>query len=331
MPTHRTGSRAGFTLIELLVVIAIIAILIGLLLPAVQKVREAAARATCTNNLKQQVLAMHATHDRAGCLPPAIGWFPGNAPVPGAGWGSLFFHLLPSIEQDPLYKSGQMTGANSVGQNPGPNQPYYSGEAGNGTSAYVGTRAVKIYICPSDPSVQGDGTYTDSVTGLVWASSSYAGNFQIFGAVDSTGYSIGTYQNSYQGTSPRIPASIPDGLSNTILLAEKYARCESTAFGVQRGTMWDWWLAGSGYVYHPLFAWQCDWGTGIGAASKFQVQPQPFIGNCDPGRTATGHTGGINVALADGSVRNLNAGMSGTTWWAAVTPNGGEVLPSDWQ
>src|SRR5712691_6740915 len=94
----RTTQRRGFTLIELLVVIAIIAILIGLLVPAVQKVREAANRIKCANNLKQLGLAAHLYHDVNGHLPPAIGYYP---PASGA-FGNYFFHLLPYVEQDNL-------------------------------------------------------------------------------------------------------------------------------------------------------------------------------------------------------------------------------------
>jgi prepilin-type N-terminal cleavage/methylation domain-containing protein/prepilin-type processing-associated H-X9-DG protein len=325
MIASRTQRRCGFTLIELLVVIGIIAILIGLILPAVQKVREAAARVQCTNNLKQIVLATHNCNDQMGHLPPAIGWYPASSPVAGSGWGSTFFHLLPYVEQGNLYQSSLMSGANNLGQNPGGR--YYSGATGFGTANAVGAHVVKTYVCPSDPSVPANDVYTDHVFGQPWAAGSYAGNFSIFGLADSN-YNIVNYQNASQ-----IPRSFPDGTSSTVLFAEKYAQCGSSQIGLVRGNAWNWWASvdgTAGWLYHPFVAMSVGWGTGSGPQSIFQVQPTPFLSNCDPARASSGHTGGMNVALADGSVRFLPAGMSGMTWWAACTANGGEVLGNDW-
>ncbi len=322
--------RPGFTLLELLVVIAIIAILIGLLLPAVQKVREAAARIQCANNLKQLGLAAQNCNDTVGSLPPALGWFPGSAPASNAGWGGVFFHLLPYLEQDNLYKSAVAAGPNPVGDNPGPNQPYYSGASGVGTPSFVGARSLKGFICPSDPSVP-SGTYTDVIYNYQWAPGSYAGNCVVFAQLPNPVQPDTV--TSWQGGSS-IPTSFSDGTSNTILFAERYAVCVSNPLSLQRANLWDGWLypaqlnGGIGHDYLPYFAVPTANGSPIGPQSIFQVQPTQ--GSCDPSRASSAHTGGMNVGLADGSVRFLSAGMSGTTWWAAVTPAGGEVLGSDW-
>jgi prepilin-type N-terminal cleavage/methylation domain-containing protein len=315
----RTAQRRGFTLIELLVVIGIIAVVIGLLLPAVQKVREAAARISCQNNLKQLGLAAHQYHDSNGHLPPGIGYSP---PVGYGVWGQHFFHLLPYLEQGNLYRD-------SLGSVPFPppvglTTMYYSG------NNKVYSRPVRILLCPSDPSVSGDGVVT--VSGARWGASCYATNSQVFARIG----------RDPQGRA-RIPADFADGASNTLLYAEKYARCTSTSMpltGGEGGSLW-------GYCathildqpppmnlpfkpYHAAFAIIGYFGNPQGHGSKFQVRPTPFLGNCDPTRAATAHPGGMSVCLADGSVRTLAPSMSGTTWWAAVTPSGGEVPGSDW-
>src|SRR5262245_5151728 len=109
IPTRKPESRPAYTLVELLVVIAIIAVLIALLLPAVQKVRQAAARAQCSNKMRQLGIAAHHCHDTAGSLPPALGWYPSPGPSPGSGWGELFLHLMPYLEQGNLYNSTATT------------------------------------------------------------------------------------------------------------------------------------------------------------------------------------------------------------------------------
>src|SRR6516162_5323756 len=111
--SHRRQQPQGFSLIELLVVISIIALLIGLILPAVQKTRAAAARTQSANNLKQMGLAFHAYNDTNGTLPPTIGWSsptpPGQDYLVGGAYGSAFFFILPYIEQMGLYSSSNST------------------------------------------------------------------------------------------------------------------------------------------------------------------------------------------------------------------------------
>ena len=316
-----TARKRGFTLIELLVVIAIIAVLIGLLLPAVQKVREAANRIKCANNLKQLGLAAHHYHDVHKHLPPVIGYY---LPAREA-FGTYFFHLLPHLEQDNLYH--RALGSVPFPPPDGPTVVHFPGNNN------VYSQPVKTFLCPSDPSVGPDGVVT--INSFPFGASSYAPNAMV----------ISERPGGPQGKA-RIPADIQDGTSNTILHAEKYARCSSMVMAPafrDGGTAW----AYSGAVpfpwqpppmspprpgFTPGFAIRAFAAHGApdatGERSRFQVQPRE--GNCDPTRASTAHAGGILVGLADGSVRTLAPTMSGKTWWAAVTPAGGEVLGPDW-
>jgi prepilin-type N-terminal cleavage/methylation domain-containing protein len=313
------GRPRGFTLIELLVVIAIIAILIGLLLPAVQKVREAAARTQCTNNLKQLGLGVHNCNDTYGGLPPAFGWFKtsSNNPQNNAGYGSVFVHLLPFVEQDNLYKSSLTTFMGVQAYMPC-------------LVAAVYNQPIKVLQCPSDPSMQ-----AGAVSGMTEGGTSYGCNFFAFGTGAST-YPVNSW--SWWGTNS-IPATFSDGTSNTVIFAEKYARCEyppgSTTGG---GSMWahpnynsgqSWWPV----LMAPDFAKYNSQCYGPNAGALPQVRPSPFMGTggvCDFTRAATAHTGSIQVGMGDGSVRGVAQSISATTWWYAFTPSGGETLPSNW-
>ena len=299
-------ARKGFTLIELLVVIAIIAILIGLLLPAVQKVREAAARAQSQNNLKQICLGMHACADaNAGALPPAYVRTDALITCPFRGAeGTAMFFLLPYIEQANVY--------NNLGS--------------GGTNVYAGANGqiIKSFIAPSDGTMPGDTIYG-------WGASSYAANFQVFGNTSyTTAMAAGTNNvNKFVGTA-RIPSTFSDGQSNTILFAEKQELCASTG---GEGVLWG--HGGWNAPWMSLFAQRFADGTspgGINPTTAFMVparKTNPGNG-CQNERATALTAGGCMVGMGDGSVRSVNTNILPATWVSALTPNGGEVLGSDW-
>jgi len=275
--------RSGLTLIELLVVIAIIAVLIGMLLPAVQKVREAAARIQSTNNLKQLCLAAHQyAGDHGERLPPRDGMPDGR---------SVLVHLLPYIDQGNVYKQYVRS------MNGGLSDSYY----------------ISLFYSPADPTLSPGG---------IPGCTSYAANAFVFtGEVD-------------------LNKGFPDGASNTIAFAEHYAiGCSGTSF--RWISFWD--------SYIPYIPPQHNRGVELDQDRRatfadidledvvpgnppplltFQVRPTQA--NCNPRIPQTPHPSGMLAALADGSVRTLSPGMSPTTFWAAVTPAGGEVLGPDW-
>jgi prepilin-type N-terminal cleavage/methylation domain-containing protein/prepilin-type processing-associated H-X9-DG protein len=303
------GKPIAFTLIELLVVIAIIAILIGLLLPAVQKVRAAAARAQCSNNIKQLGLGVQNFADsNNGRLPPACDTFPigranngAGGPGPGQQFSTLMSFLLPYIEQQNLYNFSYTVNGSWYGCN----------VPSNG-----GNMRVKTYVCPSDPSVGSAASVQWGGTNWGQGDCSYAGNFQLFGVQGYAGG--GNAPENYWWGNSMFPASLPDGTSNTIMFAEKYAGCGSPGSG---GNMWAWgWDSYLGPVY----------AASVVGPQKWLQNPSPWQTNCNPLLASSSHTSGMNVGMGDGSVRFISQGMSANTFWIATNPIDGLPMPSDW-
>jgi prepilin-type N-terminal cleavage/methylation domain-containing protein len=284
--------RRGFTLIELLVVIAIIAILIGLLLPAVQKVREAAARMSCSNNLKQLGLGVANYAGTYGDRLPAYQSATNSSPpTPNT---SLHFQLLPYIEQNAIYTAG-MVAPNSFDQPCG--------------VSTVRQQKIKTFLCPSDSSVDGSGFASNRDQN--WTSTTYAANFQLFGRTpNGNGYSSGF-----------LIGNIPDGSSNTIGFAEKRGGCAQP--NSDGAPLWS--LASFyGHQYGAAFA-NSNYGnwTAVPLAGATAA-------TCDNSRVSSFHTGTVLVALMDGSVRGVTSSISQPTWQLAFTPDDGLVLGSDW-
>jgi len=305
--------KRGFTLIELLVVIAIIAILIGLLLPAVQKVREAASRMSCSNNLKQIGVGVHNYQSAYGVIPPCEGAPMGASPYaptfasPDGAYGTTFFYLLPYIEQDNVYKQA------------------------NGNSHNVGGVVVKTYLCPSDPSVTNANSYGGcgvmqgiSVQRNGFGSACYAANVMVFDP---------------RGSKP-INTAMPDGTSQTVMMSERYRNCSPDgAHGggcTLPGWAWNTIVNGGDPWSSPTFGAQ---QAGIyqmnysGAETNYGgvgFQAGPSAQACNWYVTQGGHTGSMQVGLGDGSVRGVGSGVSVTTWANACNPNDGTPLGSDW-
>jgi prepilin-type N-terminal cleavage/methylation domain-containing protein/prepilin-type processing-associated H-X9-DG protein len=313
--------RSGFTLIELLVVIAIIAILIGLLLPAVQKIREAANRMKCSNNMKQLGLACHNFHDTIGVIPPsrvASGGFPALGVPPNAyqGWAVW---LLPYIEQDNVGKIYNTT--------------LHFGHNSNRTAIQT---QVKIFNCPSTPMTNRNAP-TFSHGGFTISGAACA-DYTVFQKVDPQlwtsfpndvdtytdgGTNVGPHSYNSGGTTRTLAfAGVSDGLSNTIFYVEDAGRPNLYRSGKRLISANS--VAGS--------AW-CDEANeitlhGCNSPSGTLVGRQPM--NCtNQGEPYSFHTNGINIGLCDGSVRFVRESVSIRVFARLVTAQGGEVIGND--
>jgi prepilin-type N-terminal cleavage/methylation domain-containing protein/prepilin-type processing-associated H-X9-DG protein len=351
--TRPRGGRSGFTLIELLVVIAIVAILIGLLLPAVQKVREAAARMQCKNNLKQLGLALHNYQTSAGAFPQAFKLLPAPDPtVPNSAAGtygaSAFVLILPYLEQDNVYRWIDVTKGALSKVNMLPANPAYS-------------TPIKTFLCPSAPgqptaeysaelanSFGNFGITLNYPPGLIFGRTDYAPDAGL--SIDVVGINInaGASIICQPPDGPVRVTDVSDGTSNTVLLVEDAGRPAwySSKGLVTSGPAVGSYQAGpNGPAPQGGGAWADPLnyiatngadpsGSGIAAGGGFLgIPPAPY--SCplmcsNDSEIFAFHTGGCNVAFGDGSVRFLRAGLTIPQVAALLSRAGGEVIAFDY-
>lgn len=343
---HRHDRKSGFTLIELLVVIAIIAILIGLLLPAVQKVREAAARMTCSNNLKQMGLACHNYESANGVLPTI-----GQCDSTGSGSTVYVVHstatmILPFIEQDNVYRLFNVTATLAETGYTGMHISArgYAYDDSRWPSGQTAARTtIKTYICPSAPG----GTTRDPVTGLGGFDYMFPTQTDIddvTGERNNTNPAGGKHLGMLTCDSRTI-SQVTDGSSNTILCLEDASRAHpsvatfgssssrpspTTATGTNAFPVNG--LSGSGATFsgaRRVYAWADPDTVGNGFSgpsnatgsrvAKFNNYATPIggpaqcpwtINNCGPNdEPFSYHSGGVNAVMGDGSVRFIRDGI----------------------
>jgi prepilin-type N-terminal cleavage/methylation domain-containing protein len=326
---HKTTRRSAFTLIELLVVIAIIAILIGLFLPAVQKVREAANRAKCLNNLKQIGLGLHNYHTAHGHFPP--GFTAATAPTTtlresdfSPGW-SVFYHILPYVEQDTLHRSIN------------PDLPILHPTNRAGREAMV-----PIYVCPSDtrpkliPLTDSGPTNWMPPNTFAYPPPSSpltelgrAGVCSYAGCLGTLGYEEQPFTGVFHRNSQVRVEDITDGSSQTIGVGERTSRFSENSWV---GPVWqqETVYARTAPRFDPAQPSFQARATPTAVLVHVRITSlQPNHPNNSPGSFFSSHTGGAQFLNMDGSCRFISASVSIENYRALCSRDGGEILTGD--